>query len=43
MVFIWTEKSQQVKYNIQKKLCRCVPLQMTSFNQLNVNNVLKYR
>ena len=46
MVFICTEKSQfkkQVTYNIQKKLCRCVPLQMTSFNPLNVNDVLEYQ
>ena len=46
MVFICTEKSQfkkQVTYNIQKKLGRCVLLQMTSFNPLNVNHVLKYQ
>ena len=46
MVFICTEKSQfkkQVTYNIQKKLWRFVPLQMTSFNPLNVNDILKYQ
>ena len=45
MVFICTEKSQfkkQVTCNIEKKLCRYVPLQITSFNPLNVNDVLKY-
>ena len=46
MVFICIEESQfknQVTYNMQKKLCRSEPLQMTSFNPLNVNDVLKYQ
>ena len=45
-MFICTEKSQfkkQVMYNKQKKFCRFLPFQMTSFNPMNVNDVLKYQ